>query len=71
MFVGDPLVVSILDGNTLRLFLEDEDDFAMLAENLFTDLDVEDKGKLRKSEIRNALVQMGVEMGVPPFSGSL
>ncbi|KAF7817837.1 calcium ion binding protein [Senna tora] len=65
---GDPLVVSILDGNTLRLFLEDEDDFAMLAENLFTDLDVEDNGKISKSEVRNALVQMGVEMGVPPFS---
>lgn len=43
----------------------------MLAENLFTDLDVEDKGKISKSEIRNALVQMGVDMGVPPFSGSL
>ena len=43
----------------------------MLAENLFTDLDVEDKGKISKSQIQNALVQMGVEMGVPPFSGSL
>ncbi|RDX85452.1 hypothetical protein CR513_33358 [Mucuna pruriens] len=64
----NPLVVSILDGSTLRLLLEDEDDFAMLAENLFTDLDVEDKGKISQSEIRNALVQMGVEMGVPPFS---
>lgn len=70
-YVENPLVVSILDGSTLRLFLEDEDDFAMLAENLFTDLDVEDKGKISKSEIRNALVQMGVDMGVPPFSGSL
>ncbi|KAF5740521.1 Calcium-binding EF hand family protein [Tripterygium wilfordii] len=64
----DPLVVSILDGNSLRLFLEDEDDFAMLAENLFTDLDTEDKGKISKSEIRNALVHMGVDMGIPPFS---
>ncbi|KAG5044383.1 hypothetical protein JHK87_008298 [Glycine soja] len=64
----NPLVVSILDGSTLRLLSEDEDDFAMLAENLFTDLDAEDKGKISKSEIRNALVQMGVEMGVPPFS---
>ncbi|KAI4350058.1 hypothetical protein L6164_010583 [Bauhinia variegata] len=63
----DPLVVTVLDGSTLRLFLEDEDDFAMLAENLFTDLDFEDKGKISKSEIRNALVQMGIEMGVPPF----
>ena len=70
MSVDNPLVVSVLDGSTLRLLLEDEDDFAMLAENLFTDLDVEDKGKISKSEIRNALVQMGVEMGVPPFSGS-
>lgn len=66
----DPLVISILDGNTIRLFLEDEDDFAMLAENLFTDLDAEDKGKINKSEIRSALVHMGVEMGVPPISGS-
>ncbi|KAM1095748.1 hypothetical protein EV2_010890 [Malus domestica] len=40
----------------------------MLAENLFTDLDVEDKGKINKNEIRNALVHMGVEMGVPPVS---
>lgn len=51
------------------MFLEDEDDYAMLAENLFTDLDIEDKGKICKSEIRNALVHMGVEMGIPPFSG--
>lgn len=64
----DPLVISVLDGYTLRLFLEDEDDFAMLAENLFTDLDVEDTGKINKNEIRNALVHMGVEMGVPPIS---
>ncbi|XWS42505.1 hypothetical protein CRYUN_Cryun16bG0019800 [Craigia yunnanensis] len=64
----DPLVVSILDGNTVKLFLEDEDDYAMLAENLFTDLDIDDKGKICKSEIRNALVHMGVEMGIPPFS---
>ncbi|XVE89879.1 hypothetical protein DITRI_Ditri20bG0030600 [Diplodiscus trichospermus] len=64
----DPLVVSILDGNSLKIFLEDEDDYAMLAENLFTDMDIEDKGKICKSEIRNALVHMGVEMGIPPFS---
>ncbi|XP_050381143.1 uncharacterized protein LOC126798270 [Argentina anserina] len=64
----DPIVISILDGNTIRLFLEDEDDFAMLAENLFTDLDTEDVGKLNKSVIRGALVHMGVEMGVPPVS---
>ncbi|KAK7332870.1 hypothetical protein VNO80_29626 [Phaseolus coccineus] len=64
----NPLVVSILDGSTLRLLLKDEDDFAMLAESLFTELDDEDEGKISKSEIRNALIQMGVEMGVPPFS---
>ncbi|KAK9735313.1 hypothetical protein RND81_04G198000 [Saponaria officinalis] len=64
----DPLVVSVLDGNTIRLFLEDEDDFAMLAENLFTDLDIEDEGKLSKNEIRGALVHMGVDMGVPPLT---
>eukprot|EP00268_Persea_americana_P027026 TRINITY_DN26545_c0_g2_i1.p1 TRINITY_DN26545_c0_g2~~TRINITY_DN26545_c0_g2_i1.p1 ORF type:complete len:335 (+),score=72.67 TRINITY_DN26545_c0_g2_i1:90-1094(+) len=66
----DPLVVSILDGSALRLFLDDEDDFAMLAESLFTDLDTKDKGKLSKNEIQNALIHMGVDMGVPPFSES-
>lgn len=64
----DPLIVSILDGSVIRLFLEDEDDFAMLAENLFTELDTVDSGKLSRNELRSALVQMGVEMGVPPFS---
>ncbi|GAV75776.1 hypothetical protein CFOL_v3_19252 [Cephalotus follicularis] len=64
----NPLVISILDGNTLRQFLEDEDDFAMIAENLFTDLDTTDKGKISKNEIPNALGYMGVEMGVPPIS---
>ncbi|CAL1356437.1 unnamed protein product [Linum trigynum] len=63
----NPMVISILDGSTLRVFLEDEDDFAMLAENLFTDLDSEDKGKIKKIEIRNALLRMGVETGIPPF----
>ena len=67
----DPIAVAILDGRTISLYLEDEDDFAMIAENLFTDLDAEDKGKIRKSEIRNALVHMGIEMGVPPVSGLL
>ena len=71
LWSDDPLVISILDGNILRLFLDDEDDFAMIAEDLFTDLDAEDKGKISKNEIRNALVHMGVEMGVPSFSGLL
>lgn len=52
------------------MFLDDEDDYAMLAENLFTDMDIEDKGKICRNELRNALVHMGVEMGIPPFSGS-
>ncbi|KAF4360401.1 hypothetical protein F8388_002727 [Cannabis sativa] len=64
----NPIVAAILDGKSIRLFLEDEDDFAMIAENIFTDLDAEDKGKICKSEVQSALVQMGVEMGVPPKS---
>ncbi|KAJ4838585.1 hypothetical protein Tsubulata_007081, partial [Turnera subulata] len=58
----NPMVVSILDGSGLR----DEDDFAMIAESLFTDLDTEDKGKISKTQMKNALHHMGVEMGVPP-----
>ncbi|KAH0726673.1 hypothetical protein KY284_002538 [Solanum tuberosum] len=64
----DPIVIAILDGKTLQMFLEDEDDFAMLAENLFTDLDTEDKGKIKRNQIRDALFHMGVEMGIPPLS---
>ncbi|KAL8498776.1 hypothetical protein ACS0TY_021921 [Phlomoides rotata] len=41
------------------MYLDDEDDFAMLAENLFTDLDLEDRGKISKDEIENALDNMG------------
>ncbi|KAI0493020.1 hypothetical protein KFK09_027296 [Dendrobium nobile] len=66
----DPLVVSILDGSGLRVVLDDEDDFAMVAENVFTDLDTNDTGKLSKSKIQNVLAHMGVELGVPPFSAS-
>ncbi|KAL3516305.1 hypothetical protein ACH5RR_023207 [Cinchona calisaya] len=65
---ADPIVISILDGKPLQIILDDEDDFAMLAENLFTDLDTEDRGKIRKSEIQNALLHMGIEMGIPPFA---
>lgn len=67
----DPIVIAILDGKTLKVFLEDEDDFAMLAENLFTDLDIEDRGKIKRKQIRDALFHMGVEMGIPPLSGLL
>ena len=67
----DPIAVTILDGGSLNMFLEDEDDFAMLAENLFTDLDVEDTGKISKDEIQSALAHMGIESGVPSVSGIL
>lgn len=69
-FRDEPIVVSVLDGSALKLFLDDEDDFAMLAENLFTDLDTKDTGKLSRSQIKNALAHMGADMGVPPFSES-
>ncbi|KAL8166421.1 hypothetical protein V2J09_007920, partial [Rumex salicifolius] len=65
---NDPIVAAILDGKVIKMLLEDEDDYAMLAENLFTDLDTEDEGKLSKNQIRGALELMKVEMGVPPFS---
>ncbi|KAH6558791.1 hypothetical protein KP509_1Z045600 [Ceratopteris richardii] len=66
----NPLVVSILDGSAIKLILEDEDDFAMLAENLFTELDVEDTGKISPASLKTALLQMGSEMGVPPPSAN-
>ena len=56
-------------GSAIKASLEDEDDFAMLAENLFTDLDVEDSGKVSSNAFRTALQNMGLEMGVPDPSG--
>ncbi|KAK8924184.1 hypothetical protein KSP39_PZI019643 [Platanthera zijinensis] len=63
----DPLLILVLDGSTLRIFLADEDDFAMMSENLFIDLDTDDTGKLSKNKIENVLAHMGADMGVPPF----
>lgn len=68
-FLDNPVAASTLDGVPMRLFLDDEDDFAMLAENLFTDLDTEDVGKIRKSMVRDALEAMGTDFGIPPFAG--
>lgn len=61
----EPLVVSILDGAVIKSLVEDEDDFAMLAENLFTELDVDDRGKITPDKLHAALLRMGLEMGVP------
>ncbi|KAI5068104.1 hypothetical protein GOP47_0016449 [Adiantum capillus-veneris] len=60
-----PLVITRLDGTSIKVLLEDEDDFAMLAENLFTELDVEDTGKISPVTLKAALLQMGLEMGIP------
>ncbi|MCO5583066.1 hypothetical protein L7F22_036973 [Adiantum nelumboides] len=60
-----PLIITSLDGMAIKVLLEDEDDFAMLAENLFTELDVEDTGKISPLTLRKALLQMGLNMGVP------
>lgn len=62
----DPLVVSVLDGAAIKTLLEDEDEFAMVAENLFEELDTDESGKLSSKELRPALLQLGVEQGVPP-----
>lgn len=62
-------MVAVLDGSVITTLLEDEDEFAMLAENLFTELDTDESGKLSKKELRPAIVQLGVEQGVPPVTG--
>lgn len=65
----NPLVVSVTDGSAIKASLEDEDDFAMLAESLFTELDIQDSGKISTNAFRTALLKMGLEMGVPDPSG--
>lgn len=65
----EPVVVAVLDGSVIKALLEDEDEFAMLAENLFTELDTDESGKLSKKELKPAILQLGVEQGVPPVTG--
>ncbi|KAK1267351.1 hypothetical protein QJS04_geneDACA021850 [Acorus gramineus] len=66
----DPLVVAVLDGNALRIFLDDEDDFAMLAEDLFTDLDTEDKesGDLLNNILKKHGTEGEEELGQAQFA---
>lgn len=63
------MVISVLDGSVIRDLLEDEDEFAMLAEVLFTKFDADGNGKLSRSELRPVILQLGVGMGVPTPSG--
>ncbi|KAF8388144.1 hypothetical protein HHK36_026810 [Tetracentron sinense] len=58
------LLSRILDGSNLLNVLGGRRRFR------FTDLDTEKKGKISKNEIRNALVHMGIEIGLqsPSFS---
>lgn len=67
----EPVVVSVLDGSAIKALLEDEDDFAMVAEDLFEKLDTDESGKLSSKELRPAIMQLGVEQGVPPAAGVL
>lgn len=64
-----PIVATVLDGSPIREVLADEDDFAVLAESLFTKLDADENGKLSRSELEPALLQLGVELGVPTAQG--
>jgi Ca2+-binding EF-hand superfamily protein len=66
----EPLLVSVLDGTAIKMLLEDEDEFAMLAETLFTELDTDDSGKLSRNELRPAILQLGIEQGVPPAAAT-
>lgn len=61
-----PIVLSVLDGSTIKALLDDEDEFAMLAESLFEELDTDESGKLNRSELGPAVMQLGLEQGVPP-----
>ncbi|XP_024358334.1 uncharacterized protein [Physcomitrium patens] len=66
----EPVVVSVLDGSAIKALLEDEDDFAMVAEDLFEKLDTDESGKLSSKELRPAIMQLGVEQGVPPAAAT-
>lgn len=66
----EPLLVSVLDGTAIKMLIEDEDEFAMLAETLFTELDTDDSGKLSRNELRPAILQLGIEQGVPPAAAT-
>ncbi|XP_024520746.1 uncharacterized protein LOC9635487 [Selaginella moellendorffii] len=60
-----PIVVSVLDGSAFKGLLEDEDEFAMVAENVFDELDADNSGKLNRSELRSAVLQLVAAVGCP------
>ncbi|EFJ07678.1 hypothetical protein SELMODRAFT_46894, partial [Selaginella moellendorffii] len=64
-----PIVVSVLDGSAFKGLLEDEDEFAMVAENVFDELDADNSGKLNRSELRSAVLQLVAAVGCPNPSG--
>ena len=63
------LLLFNLGAHALRVFMDDEDDFAMFTENLFTDLDVDDRSSAKM--IFKMLLFLWESDGVPPFSGNM
>ncbi|GBG72044.1 hypothetical protein CBR_g10979 [Chara braunii] len=61
----DPIVMALLTGDLINSILSDEDEFEVLATSIFSELDENDNGSISKSEIRSAVAQLGLEMGIP------
>eukprot|EP00850_Spirogloea_muscicola_P007308 SM000036S13352 [mRNA] locus=s36:780591:782791:- [translate_table: standard] len=66
----DPVMLAVLDGSQLNSLLDDEDEFAMLAESVFAELDADNSGKISKSELKNAFTKLGLSAGVPPIGAT-
>lgn len=60
-----PIAASKLDGSIIQEVLEDEDGLKEVAEALFGNLDVDEDGKISRSELEPALLQVGYGLGVP------
>lgn len=60
-----PIAASKLDGSVIQEVLDDAEGFTEVAEGLFENLDVDEDGKISRSELEPALLQIGYGLGVP------
>lgn len=63
---ANPMMTVALDGSRLTALLESEEEFGKLSSSLFDALDVDKSGQLSFSELKPALQELGLALGIPP-----
>lgn len=66
---ADPMVAVSLDGSPLHKLLADTSEFEKLCTSMFESLDTDRSGQLSMSELKPALQELGLALGIPPAGG--